>query len=443
MKSKSFALLVLSFSTLFMQAQDGMGERLKTQTKDKVMNKTEEVVNSTIDKSIQKAEEGIEAVFTKKKKKKADVETASVPANSPKNTSTNTSDAPAYDPAVTQTDDKGNTDYSAYKNFDFVAGEKIIFFEDFADNSTKRWGAYDPEQLSIITHDNKKWMEVKSGNVYPIGLKVLPKNFTLEFDVYTPDVNTGTLDVRFLDKSQAESLADPWLDNCSAVHLSPITQMPKTGLGGYVKKINNEEVQPQNEFKFYSWQPELGNHYARVSMVRTDNKLSLWVNKEKVMEDVDFFVQNREHLLAFHLQNYFVDENRMYLTNIRLATGNANPKNDLTTQNKFMTQSIYFDVNSDVIRPNSYAILKQIAESIKATQGVIQIVGHTDSDGKDTDNLILSQKRSESVKRALVNEFGIDAARLTTEGKGESVPLNKNLTPADKAQNRRVEFIKL
>ena len=100
-------------------------------------------------------------------------------------------------------------------------------------------------------------------------------------------------------------------------------------------------------------------------------------------------------------------------------------------------------MNSDVIRPNSYTILKQIAESIQSIDGNIKIVGHTDSDGNDTDNLVLSQKRAESVKRALVNEFGIDANKLSTEGKGESVPLNKNTNALEKAQNRRVEFIKI
>ena len=171
--------------------------------------------------------------------------------------------------------------------------------------------------------------------------------------------------------------------------------------------------------------------------------MALWINKEKIIENAEFLVANRDHFLAFHIQNYFVTENRMYFTNFRLATGNANPKNDITANKKFVTQNIFFDVNSDVIRPNSYAILKQIAESIQSIDGNIKIVGHTDSDGKDTDNLVLSQKRAESVKRALVNEFGIDANKLSTEGKGESVPLNKNTNALEKAQNRRVEFIKL
>jgi outer membrane protein OmpA-like peptidoglycan-associated protein len=55
----------------------------------------------------------------------------------------------------------------------------------------------------------------------------------------------------------------------------------------------------------------------------------------------------------------------------------------------------------------------------------------------------LSKKRAESVKNALMNEFQISSARMETDGKGESIPVGKNDTPAGKAQNRRVEFIKM
>ncbi len=405
----------------------------KETAKRKAEDRTNRGIDRTLDKGMDKVEEGIGNIFKKKDKKNKKEEAQTAPQTG----------TPQYDPTVTTTDKQGNTDYSAYKEFDFVPGEDILFFEDFADRSKNRWGAYDTHQLNILNHDGKNWLEVKSGSFYPLGLKILPKNFTLEFDVYTPDENAGSLDIRFLDKSQASALNDPWLDNCSMIDLSPVTQMPKTGLGSYKKKINNDEVNPQNEFRFFSWQPESGNHYARISLVAENNKMSLWVNKEKVMENTDFFVTNREHLLAFHLQNYFVAENRMYLTNFRLATGTANPKKEIVTEKKFVTHNIYFDVNSDVIRPNSYAVLKQIAESIQEIEGQILIVGHTDSDGNDNANLILSQKRAASVKRALVNEFGIDSNRLSADGKGESVPLNKNASPAEKAENRRVEFVKL
>ena len=72
----------------------------------------------------------------------------------------------------------------------------------------------------------------------------------------------------------------------------------------------------------------------------------------------------------------------------------------------------------------------------------LKIVGHTDSDGSEENNMKLSKNRAEAVKNALVSVYGIDSGRLTSEGRGESEPVGDNNTPDGKAQNRRVEFIK-
>jgi OmpA-OmpF porin, OOP family len=72
----------------------------------------------------------------------------------------------------------------------------------------------------------------------------------------------------------------------------------------------------------------------------------------------------------------------------------------------------------------------------------LEIGGHTDADGDPAKNLTLSTARAEAVKKLLVDQ-GIDAARLTTKGYGATKPIDSNTTPEDKANNRRVEFVKL
>jgi OmpA-OmpF porin, OOP family len=72
----------------------------------------------------------------------------------------------------------------------------------------------------------------------------------------------------------------------------------------------------------------------------------------------------------------------------------------------------------------------------------VKIVGHTDSDGKDANNLALSTKRAAAVAKLLAEEYGIDASRMESEGKGETQPAGDNKTKEGKAMNRRVEFIK-
>ncbi len=60
----------------------------------------------------------------------------------------------------------------------------------------------------------------------------------------------------------------------------------------------------------------------------------------------------------------------------------------------------------------------------------VKIIGHTDSDGGDALNLALSKKRAEAVKNALVSQYGIEGARLETDGKGASQPVSPNTSPA-------------
>lgn len=102
---------------------------------------------------------------------------------------------------------------------------------------------------------------------------------------------------------------------------------------------------------------------------------------------------------------------------------------------------INFDYDSDIIRAESKPTLDKIVAMLKSEQAMQLIIeGHTDSDGSDEHNQILSQKRAESVKSYLVSA-GISSSRLFTEGYGESKPVAPNTNATGKAQNRRVELV--
>ena len=96
------------------------------------------------------------------------------------------------------------------------------------------------------------------------------------------------------------------------------------------------------------------------------------------------------------------------------------------------------------IQPQSFGIIRQISQVLQQERSLsLKIVGHTDADGSDEANLTLSKKRADAVKQALVNIYKISGDRLETEGKGETAPVGDNSTPDGKAQNRRVEFVKI
>ncbi len=87
--------------------------------------------------------------------------------------------------------------------------------------------------------------------------------------------------------------------------------------------------------------------------------------------------------------------------------------------------------------------INEIVELMKENPSLkFRIEGHTDSDGDESYNQQLSDERAAAVKSMLV-QLGIDASRLESRGWGESKPLSENSTPEGKANNRRVEFIKI
>ena len=85
--------------------------------------------------------------------------------------------------------------------------------------------------------------------------------------------------------------------------------------------------------------------------------------------------------------------------------------------------------------------LDQIAGTLNEhPNAAVTVVGHTDDRGADDYNLKLSQQRAESVRRYLIGQ-GIAPDRMTSEGYGETRPIDDNNTPSGRAANRRVEFV--
>ncbi|MCA1853702.1 MAG: OmpA family protein [Beggiatoa sp.] len=105
-----------------------------------------------------------------------------------------------------------------------------------------------------------------------------------------------------------------------------------------------------------------------------------------------------------------------------------------------------FDFDQVELRPDALDALRKVATVIASTPGPVVIEGHTDSKGEDAYNQTLSERRASPVKTWLAREGGINAARISTHGLGETQPKVPNATPdgsddpAGRQQNRRVEI---
>ncbi len=101
---------------------------------------------------------------------------------------------------------------------------------------------------------------------------------------------------------------------------------------------------------------------------------------------------------------------------------------------------IEFELGSDVIRAASYPILDKVVKVMVDNEDyMLRISGHTDNQGNDNANLILSHNRAQSTKNYLISH-GIDEDRLDALGYGVTKPVADNATAEGRAQNRRVEF---
>jgi outer membrane protein OmpA-like peptidoglycan-associated protein len=105
---------------------------------------------------------------------------------------------------------------------------------------------------------------------------------------------------------------------------------------------------------------------------------------------------------------------------------------------------IYFDFNSDRIRKESEPVLNEIGSIMRTyPDWRLRIAGHTDNVGGDSEyNLQLSRRRSEAVRLALVDRFGVTADRLSSTGYGAGAPIDTNDTSEGRARNRRVELVR-
>lgn len=107
---------------------------------------------------------------------------------------------------------------------------------------------------------------------------------------------------------------------------------------------------------------------------------------------------------------------------------------------KVKIENLFFATNRTNILPESEEAMSGLAQFLLDNESVtIHIMGHTDAVGSEKANLILSEGRANSVRLELIKR-GIDADRITAEGKGESEPVADNETEEGRALNRRVEF---
>jgi len=101
---------------------------------------------------------------------------------------------------------------------------------------------------------------------------------------------------------------------------------------------------------------------------------------------------------------------------------------------------VKFDFDKAQVKPESQGDIRNLADFMREhPQTSTRVEGHTDAIGSDAYNQRLSERRANAVKQVLVNQYGIDPARVGSQGYGKTRPIADNATEHGRALNRRVE----
>jgi OOP family OmpA-OmpF porin len=412
----------------------------------KIINKTNNKVNNKVDEGIDKGldaiEKDVENSGKKKDKDKKDDTKTETNTNSGDNNNssgnnsgnnTNTPTEKKDDPLVT------------YSKYDFIPGDKVVFFDDFAQDNIgdfpALWNTTGSAEVKTMNLYPGKWFGMNPNAYFTPEVEIpFGDNFTLEFDmIFGVDPENSVNEALYIFLLQAET---GWKINDYNKTYTHITLYPESAQ--IYSKVNEEDFAGSDMQSHGIMGKE--NKYSKpthISVWCQKQRFRLYIDEKKVFDLPKLMpLDSKYNRILFETGGS--GQQPVFITNVRVAMGLPDTRNKLLTDGKFTTTGIKFDSGSDKIKPESYGTLKDIAQVLKDNPTVkVKIVGHTDSDGEDAANLSLSKKRSESVKNSLTKDFGIDASRMETDGKGEKEPVSPNNNTEGKANNRRVEFIKL
>lgn len=415
-------ILLLILSPLFTQAQLG---GLLNKVKNKVNNRVDKKVDNTIDKTLDKAE-GKEAV----------------PAT----------------PVAGNTEPGTASGIQAYTKYDFVPGEKIIYTNDFSTDAMGElptgWNSNGNGAVVTLNGLKGNWAQLYQNATYLTDNKEsFSENFTLEFDLVlrrtNPKAAFPMIAFGVLSTGDQSTTSNELLKGYTQTFATELKIQPYDNQGSHMhletfeknKRYLNTDIKKFGQLETYFNKP------VHISMQVQKERLRIWFNETKLYDLPKAITEGTLlNQLYFSVKRYGgSDEEVGYsIGNIKIAKGLPDTRHKLVEEGKFSTTGILFDVNSATIKPESYGVLKEIADVLNKFPDIkVQINGHTDSDGNDGANLDLSKRRAIAVQEALASLFTIDHSRMTANGKGEQEPIADNKTKEGKAQNRRVEFIKL
>ena len=432
-----FTVFVILSFLLSGRAVNAQIVKPKEVVKEQGTNRTNNKIEQGVDAGFNKIEEGVGSLFKKKKGSSGEEEEAeeSDSASDVESEEQETDEMPAAPPQKQKLE--------SYTQYDFVPGDKILYFEDFSQDAIgdfpALWTSNGGGEVKTVNIAPGKWMHMNGEDAVYCYAKTVsfPDNFIIEFDII-PDEEYGHGMVFTLyeeNPDDPKEINDDLYPGKSGFHITLKSDGWETR--GYTNDPEGEWIEGQA-----SKNPVIPEEVNHVIIWIQKRRARIYHQGGKAL-DVPTNIYSHTRFNRFLFSGWDRASWPM-VSNLKITTAAPDTRSKLITEGRLTTYGITFDVNKADIKPESHGTLNDIATVLKENPAVkVKIIGHTDSDGDDALNLNLSKLRAESVKNELSSKFGVEASRMETEGAGESKPVASNDTPVNKAMNRRVEFIKL
>jgi outer membrane protein OmpA-like peptidoglycan-associated protein len=415
-------LAALALAALPSTSEAQFGKRLKDAVKrtaeDKAIQKTTEEESKAIDDAL---EGGGEA--------RADTATTGG-AGQPAATGAGAATGAATASSETTAAAPKKAGEGAFVNFDFVPGDRVLFYDDYtADNvgDFPQRIEFQEGNAEIADWESGKWLRVSKSAKFAVVLpEALPDRFTVEFDYVTNHKASNGWPI-MLNLSGAET---NWESQGS---YNPQVRFDTDEGGVYVGKIEASG-------------PAGGDFQNKVNRARimADGKYTkVYINGVRVGNAPNADL-GRSNKVQFWVPGYDPAGVQATLIGpIRIAAGGKKLYDALAEKGRVATQGIYFDTGSDGIRQESAPTLKEIGTMLKEHADLkLTIEGHTDNVGSAASNQTLSEKRAAAVRQYLIDNHQVDGTRLEAKGLGQTKPVGSNDTAEGRQQNRRVELVK-
>jgi outer membrane protein OmpA-like peptidoglycan-associated protein len=305
-----------------------------------------------------------------------------------------------------------------WDNYDYVPGRRPLRVISFENEPVGRFPASQLVHVrgnaQTVVRNDENWLEATNTIVRIELPESTGESFSIEMGLRVPTANIGV-----------------------TLHFAPLEGALRRNPNDYVHISARPGIYRAGNEVSGSYMPGIVGRDVRAKLQVDSGSAILYIDSDRIAQvPVANFPDTR--VLELHMAGN--PRFPTYLYDVVVAVGLDDLYDALVNTGAYTTRGIFFDTDSDRIRPESTRVLTDLLDALnRADTMSVAIIGHTDDQGEADYNQQLSERRAAAVVAYLTAQ-GIAADRLSAQGRGEAEPASPNTTPEGRQENRRVEI---